>query len=87
MGFNPLSTPMKGAKMMMEEGDRFRCNSMSLIEEIKRIVVIEGVSDKLKVKELQKMLGLHDDEPHEEEAELKDLLSDCKKKQEVIQID
>lgn len=60
---------------------------MSLIEEIKRIVAVEGTTDRIKVGQLRRLLGLQDEEGHESEPELRDLLSDYKKKQEVIQID
>ena len=58
---------------------------MNMIEEIKRIVTSEGVSDRLKVGQLRQMLGLYD-EGAESETDLKDLLSDYKK-QEIINLD
>ena len=58
---------------------------MNMIEEIKRIVASEGVSDRLKVGQLRQMLGLYD-EGAESETDLKDLLSDYKK-QEIINLD
>ena len=60
---------------------------MNMIEEIKRIVTVEGVTDRVKVNQLRHMLGLQDEEGAESEGELKDLLSDYKKKQEIINID
>ena len=60
---------------------------MNIIEEIKRIVTVEGVTDRVKVSQLRHMLGLQDEEGAESEGELKDLLSDYKKKQEIINID
>ena len=83
---NPLSTPMKHSKMV-DEGGKIRWQTMNMIEEIKRIVAVEGVTDRIKVEQLRHMLGLQDEEGPESEAELKDLLSDYKKKQEVISID
>lgn len=49
-----LSTPMKGSKT--EEGNRWQ--TMTLIEEIRRIVSGEGVSDRTKVSQLRRLLGL-----------------------------
>lgn len=83
---NPLSTPVKGSSQFLQEG-KSRWQSMSLIEEIKRIVGAEAGSDRLKVRQLRQLLGLQEEEGQEEEAELRDLLSDYKKKQEVILID
>ena len=54
-----MSTPMKPSKVP-EEG-KMRWQTMNMIEEIKRIVTIEGVSDKVKVGQLRHMLGLQDD--------------------------
>ena len=47
----------------------------------------DGVSDRAKVGQLKRLLGLMEEEGLESEAELKDLLSDYKKTEEVIQID
>ena len=81
---NPLSTPVKGPSQFLQEG-KSRWQSMGLIEEIKRIVGTEG-SDREKVRQLRQLLGLQEEEGQEEE-ELRDLLSDYKKKHEVILID
>jgi hypothetical protein len=86
MPINPLSTPMKGPKLS-EEGGKIRWQTMNTIEEIKRIVTVERKPDRLKVEQLKDLLGLGDDDGAESECDLKDLLSDYKKKQEVIQID
>lgn len=51
-----LSTPMKGPKVMEENGNRWQ--TMNLIEEIKRIVSGEGVTDRMKVGQLRRLLGL-----------------------------
>jgi hypothetical protein len=59
---------------------------MGLIEEIKRIVSTEDITDRRKVGQLRQLLGLME-EGYEDEAELKDLLSDYKKKQEIVLID
>lgn len=53
-----LSTPMKGPKV--EEGNRWQ--TMTLIEEIRRIVSGEGVSDRTKVSKLRRLLGLQEEE-------------------------
>lgn len=45
---------MKGSKT--EEGNRWQ--TMTLIEEIRRIVSGEGVSDRTKVSQLRRLLGL-----------------------------
>jgi hypothetical protein len=57
------------------------------MEEIKTIVKSETETDKIKVKNLKKMLGLIEEEREEEELEMKELFSDCTRKQEVITID
>jgi len=44
------------------------------------------MSDRVKVRQLRQLLGLVEEEG-QEEAELRDLLSDYKKKEEVILID
>jgi hypothetical protein len=75
---------VKGPSQFLQEG-KSRWQSMGLIEEIKRIVGMEG-SDREKVRQLRQLLGLQEEEGQEEE-ELRDLLSDYKKKQEVILID
>lgn len=54
---------------------------MNTIEDIKKIVVVEGVNDREKVNQLKRLLGLQQEEAHESETELRDLLSDCKQKQ------
>lgn len=59
MLMNPMSTPVKGSKFL-EEG-KSRWQSMSLIEEIKRIVAVEGTTDRIKVGQLRRLLGLQDE--------------------------
>ena len=59
-----------------------------MIDQIKKIVSGDNLTDRLKVSQLRQLLGLQEEEGIESEAELKDLLSDYKKKEEeVIQID
>ncbi len=57
---NPLSTPIKGSCQFLQEG-KSRWQSMSLIEEIKRIVSAEGGSDREKVRQLRQLLGLQEE--------------------------
>lgn len=61
-----LSTPMKGPKVCEDTGNRWQ--TMSLIEEIKRIVSGEGVTDRTKVGQLRRLLGLQEEEGVESEA-------------------
>lgn len=61
---NPLSTPIKGSCQFLQEG-KSRWQSMSLIEEIKRIVSAEGGSDREKVRQLRQLLGLQEEEGQE----------------------
>lgn len=50
-------------------------------------MIVETTNDRVKVGQLRRLLGLQEEEGHECEVELRDLLSDYKKKQEIIQID
>ena len=52
---------------------------MATIEKIKTIVT-QDAGDKTKVEQLKKLLGLQSEQHAEEELDLKDLLSDYKKK-------
>ena len=51
---------MKQAAKLPEEGGNMRWQTMNTIEEIKRIVTGEGVSDRVKVDQLRNLLGLKD---------------------------
>ena len=75
MASQSVMTPLR----IRPDENRARVESMATIEKIKSIVT-EDAGDKAKVIQLKKLLGLQSEEQAEEDIELKDLLSDYKKK-------
>ena len=71
----PTLTPLR----IRPDQNRARIESMATIEKIKTIVT-QDAGDKTKVEQLKKLLGLQSEQHAEEELDLKDLLSDYKKK-------